>query len=133
MTLRRRIIGDRSDTTLWVVSLTLVILLQGLVTAYAQASMAAWSASSSSVICSIHSAPSTDADAPLKDLARHCCSTLCQVACAIGTGLMEQPVAVSFDSIVAKDTIAFPLAVRAPPGQFVTAGQARGPPALHDL
>ncbi len=132
MTLRRRIVGDRSDTALWVVSLTLVILLQGLVTAYAQASMAAWSAGPSSVICSVHTTQA-DANAPLKDLARHCCSTLCQAACAIGTGLPEQPVTVSFDSIVAKDTVAFPLAVRAPPGQFVTAAQARGPPALHDL
>ncbi|WP_176036053.1 hypothetical protein [Brucella tritici] len=132
MTLRRRIIGDRSDTALWVVSMALVILLQGLVTAYAQASMAAWSADPSSVICSVHSTP-VDAEAPLKDLARHCCSTLCQAACAIGTGLMEQPVAVSFDSIVTKDTVAFSLAVRAPPGQFVTATRARGPPSLHDL
>lgn len=132
MILRKRIIGDRSDTALWVVSLTLVILLQGLITAYAQASMAAWSAGPSSVICSVH-APPTDADAPLKELARHCCSTLCQAACAIGTGLTQQLVAASFDSIVTKDTVAFPLAVRAPPGQLVIAAQARGPPSLHDL
>ncbi len=132
MTLRRRIVGDRSDTALWVVSLALVILLQGLVTAYAQASMTAWSAGPSSVICSVHSTQSDD-DVPLKDLARHCCSTWCQAACAVGTGLLEQPFTVSFDSVVTRDTVAFPLIVRAPPGQFVTAAQARGPPASYDL
>jgi hypothetical protein len=130
MSLKARIIGDKFEAALWVASIALVILFQGIVTSYAQASMVAWSNGPTAIICSIHNNQGTSDDAPLKDLARSCCSTLCQAACAIGTGLAAQTLSFAYHAVFIPSHHVVRLAVLGPPDHVAETHLPRGPPAF---
>jgi len=128
MSLKARIIGDKFETALWVASIALVILLQNIVTSYAQASMVAWSNGPNAIICSIHDSQGMSDEAPLNDLARSCCSTLCQNACAIGTGLAAHTVSVAYHAVFIPAHHIIRLAVLGPPDHLAKTHLPRGPP-----
>ena len=131
MSLKARVIGDKFEATLWVASIALVILFQGIITSYAQASMVAWSNGPTPVICSIHNVDATDSEAPLKDLARSCCSTLCQAACAVGTGVIGQTFAFAYHFIFVTAQYAGYFLVVGPPSHLATTYFPTGPPVVH--
>lgn len=105
-----------------------VLMLQGLVSAYAQTAMAASVNDPAFVICSPLGTADEHPDHPLKDLARDCCSTLCQVAASLGP------------SLIPDEPAAFPLPARpsethgrasyteAPPPDPARLPDARAPP-----
>ncbi|MBC8718254.1 hypothetical protein [Ochrobactrum sp. Marseille-Q0166] len=131
MSLKARIIGDKFVAALWVASITLVILFQDIITTYAQASMVAWSNGPTAIICSIHdSEQGTHEEAPLKDLARSCCSTLCQAACAISTGIAAQTVSFAYHAVFIPSHHVVRLAVLGPPDHVAETHLPRGPPAF---
>ncbi len=130
MTLRRKIIGNKSEATLWVAAVALLIIFQTSITAYAQANMAAWSANSASVICSIHSAPIVETDAPLKNLAKSCCSVFCQAACAIGIAFNNQTGNFFDFPVFQANSYSLSLSVRGPPDHIHESPRLRGPPSL---
>ncbi|MFC7067492.1 hypothetical protein [Brucella rhizosphaerae] len=130
MSLKARIVGDKFEAALWVASIALVILFQGIVTSYAQASMVAWSNGQTSVICSIHEAQANGDEAPLKDLARSCCSTLCQAACAIGAGIAAQTLSFAYHAVFVARHHVVRLVVYGPPDFLAETYLPRGPPAF---
>jgi len=130
MSLKARIIGNKFEAALWAASIALVILFQGIITSYAQASMVAWSNGPTSVICSIHDSQVTDSDAPLKDLARSCCSTLCQAACSVSTGVAAQILSFAYHSVFVTTQYAVYFAVDGPANHFATTYFPTGPPAI---
>ncbi|QWK80006.1 hypothetical protein [Ochrobactrum sp. BTU1] len=130
MSLKARIVGDKFEAALWVASISLVILIQAIITSYAQASMVAWSNGPNAIICSIHETQEMRDEAPLKELARSCCSTLCQAACAIGTGLAAQTFSLSYQAIFIPANHIIRLAILGPPDHLAKTHLPRGPPAF---
>jgi len=80
----RRILADRLAAGLLAAVVAYVMLLQGLVSAYAQGALAGSQPGSAFVICSPTGAiPGTDdtpGDTPLERAAHDCCAALCQAA-----------------------------------------------------
>jgi len=130
MNLKERIIGDKFEAALWAASLLLVILFQGIITSYAQASMVAWANGPVPVICSIHDADNASDDVPFKDFARSCCSTLCQAACAVGGGIAVQTFALAYDALFIATQHPLRAAVQGPPDYLVEIHFPRGPPSF---
>ncbi len=126
----RTIWRDRLVAWLATGLLVYLILLQGLVSVYAKSAMAADSFGPAFVICSVDGAVEGDTDHPLNNLARDCCSTLCQVACATGPVVAGTAEAFPY----ARDlclAASFPL--RSTVVSSADAGltaEARGPPAV---
>ncbi len=130
MTLTKKIIGNRSEATLWVAAVALLILFQTSISAFAQAHMAAWSANSSPVICTLHGDTAAETNAPLKNLIKPCCSMLCQVACAANIACNNQT-GVFFDFPALQTGRYFlALTVRGPPDHIHEIPRLRGPPFL---
>lgn len=111
----RKLIWQELKTALVAVGVVYLLLSQGLISAYAQTAMAASQAGPRFIICS--PLGSTSDEDPIKSLARECCSTLCQVASAIGPSLPPS-------------SVAFVFKVEARPPKWRPAGAARGPPSL---
>lgn len=130
MSLKARKVGNKFETALWAASIALVILFQGIITSYAQASMVAWSNGQTSVICSIHDGQTNGDEAPLKDLARSCCSALCQAACAVGAGLAAQTLSFAYHAVFVARYHVVRLVVHGPPNSLGQTYLPRGPPAL---
>lgn len=130
MSLKARIIGNQFEAALWAASIVLVILFQGIITSYAQASMVAWSNGQTSVICSIHEGQANVDEAPLKDLARSCCSTLCQAACAVGAGLAAQTLSFAYHAVLVARYHVVRLVVHGPPKFLAETYLPRGPPTF---
>jgi len=130
MSLKARIVGNKFEAALWAASIALVILFQGIITSYAQASMVAWSNGQTTVICSIHEGQTNDDEAPLKDLARSCCSTLCQAACTVGAGLAAQTLSFAYHAVFVAHYQVVRLVVQGPPNFVAETYLPRGPPTL---
>ncbi|ASV83175.1 hypothetical protein CES85_3953 [Ochrobactrum quorumnocens] len=130
MSLKTRIVGNKFEAALWAVSIALVILFQGIITSYAQASMVAWSNGQTSVICSIHEGQTNGDEAPFKDLARSCCSILCQAACAVGAGLAALTLSFAYQAVFVARYHVVQLVVHGPPNFLAETYLPRGPPAL---
>jgi hypothetical protein len=81
----RHIMGDRLTGGLLAALVAYVMLLQGLVSAFAQGALAAPQPGSTFVICSLTGAvPGAEGttDDPLERAAHHCCAALCHAAAA---------------------------------------------------
>lgn len=80
----RHILGDRLTAGLLAALVAYVMLLQGLVSAFAQGALAAPQPGSTFVICSLTGAvPGTEGpvdDSPLERAAHQCCAALCHAA-----------------------------------------------------
>ncbi|NKB84058.1 hypothetical protein [Brucella grignonensis] len=90
--------------------------------------MVAWSNGQTSVICSIHEDQANDDEAPLKELARSCCSTLCQAACAFGVGLTAQALSFAYHAVFVARYLVVRLVVHGPPDFLAETYLPRGPP-----
>jgi len=125
-----RLIWREVKAALWVVAVAYVLLFQGLVTAYAQTTMAVAEAGPRFILCSPGGGAAAGDEDPIKALARDCCSTLCQAANAIGPLLPSSPLVFAF-KVDARPAKWRPTGtVRGPPSETRLVPEARGPPSL---
>ena len=124
----RKLIWQELKTALLAVGVVYLLLSQGLITAYAQTAMAVAEAGPRFIICS--SLGEANDEDPIKSLARDCCSTLCQVASAIGASLPPSSIAFAFKVESRPATWRPAGTVRGPPSETRLVPEARGPPSL---
>ena len=108
-----------------------LLILQGLVTAYARTLMATDQFYPAFVIC----APSGQKDSakgdPLEHAAKECCVALCKTACAAGPSLEPSPADLSaFLPIAKEDKVSRHASQQGPPGEPGALQDARAPPSF---
>ncbi len=126
----RNIKQDR--VTAWLVAglLAYMLLLQGNVSAFAKASMAADAAGPVFIICAPGGEDYSQATHPLAGLAHDCCSSVCQLACSIGPAAL--PVAEQFAPTLPllAPKRAKPTFLGNAPGELGLTSDARAPPSF---
>jgi len=116
--------------TAWLLAglIACLLLLQGTLSAYARSSMAAERLGPGFIICAPSGNDYSQVEHPLAGFAHDCCSTLCQLACAIG------PAAVPVNDLAAPRLLQLEpvgpeqTAAATSPSEAGLTGDARAPP-----
>ncbi|WP_142849939.1 hypothetical protein [Telmatospirillum sp. J64-1] len=122
--------ADRFKAVLLAATISYVLVVHGLITAYAHAAMAVPQSGLPFILCSFQGNTAPDTAHPLQDLAHTSCSAVCQAACAAAPMVSAEAHAVVFDlgaetRIARSDQIS-----RAPPADPGRVPEARAPPSF---
>jgi hypothetical protein len=129
----RRIMGDRLTGGLLAALVAYVMLLQGLVSAFAQGAFAAPQLRSTFVICSLTGAvPGTEGttDDPLERAAHHFCAALCQTAASHSPILPTADLGPAFEPQIEAQSHFSTLQDQPRPSAARWFPEARAPPSL---
>lgn len=107
-----------------------MLLLQGVVSAYALTSMAADDLGPNFVICTPSGLDATHINHPLADIAHECCSSVCQLACAVGPAAAPTSLVVALERISVATTQPEHVAPITAPAELGLSSEARAPPAF---
>ncbi|WP_163269274.1 hypothetical protein [Chelativorans alearense] len=132
----RCMLGDRLRGGVLAALIAYVMLLQGLVSAFAQGALAAPQPGSTFVICSLTGAvPGTEGtvgDGPLERAAHHCCAALCHAAASHSPALPTADLGPAFVPEAGTPPHLPALEVSPRPSALGLSCEARAPP-LHSI
>jgi hypothetical protein len=117
--------------TAWLVAglLAYLLLLQGTVSAFAKAAMAADSAGPAFIICAPSGEDYSEGTHPLAEFAHDCCSSVCQLACSVGPAALPVAELLAPTLPLLAPLRAKPAVHGNAPGELGLTSDARAPPS----